>query len=182
MNCASAGNLTRQPGHHTANSRARTSAIRSRSLRAFPCLRLSGMVLWRCRLGAVGVGAVVDFDDGVVGVVDAQQDAVVTAACAVEAFEVVAQWLAEAVRVAGEGPGDELDDSVDDPGWKALQIAACGRCDLDAVLIGRVRGVVAHWGGMPCSARRSSRETVWPAAYSTSAAATASRMPARESQ
>ena len=49
-------------------------------------------VLWRCGLGAVGVGSVVDLDDddGVVGIVDAQQDAVVAAACAVKAFEVVA--------------------------------------------------------------------------------------------
>lgn len=46
----------------------------------------------RYRLGAVGMGAVVDLDDddGVVGVVDAHQDAVVAAPGAVEAFEVVA--------------------------------------------------------------------------------------------
>lgn len=42
-------------------------------------------------LGAVGVGSAVNFDDDdrVVGVVDAQQDAVVAAACAVEAGEYV---------------------------------------------------------------------------------------------
>ena len=81
--------------------------------------------------GAICVGTVVDSDDddGVVGVVDAQQDPVVTAAGAVEASEVVAQRFAEPVRVLGEGSGDELDDGVDDPGWKALKVAASWGCE-----------------------------------------------------
>lgn len=137
--------------------------------------------LRRNRLSAAGVGAVVyaDDDDGVVGFVYAQQDAVVAAACAVKTFEVVAQRFAESVGVAGEGSGDEPDDGADDPRRKSLQVAACGGCDLDSVRVGQVRGFVAHRGGIPCSARRSSRETVWPSA---SATATASRAPTRESQ
>lgn len=35
-----------------------------------------------------------------------------------------------------------------------------GDATFDAVRVGRVRGVVAHLGGMPCLARRSSRETL----------------------
>lgn len=136
------------------------------------------------QLGAVGMGSVVDSDDddGVVGVVDAQQDPVIAAAGAVQADEVVAQWLAEPARVAGEGSGDEFDDGVDDPRWEALEVAAGWGGDFDPVRVGRGRRLVAHFGGMPCSARRSLMDTVSPAAYSASAVATSSRTPARESQ
>ncbi len=74
-----------------------------------------------------------DDDDGVVGVVDAEQDAVVAASGAVEAGEVVAQRFAEPVRVLGEGSGDEFDDGVDDPGWEALEVAAGWGGDFDPV-------------------------------------------------
>ena len=130
------------------------------------------------------MGSVVDSDndDGVVGVVDAEQDAIIAAAGAVKVCEVVAQRLAKPVGVLGERPGDEFDDGVDDPGWESLKVASSWGCDLNPVRGGRVCRSVAHFGGMPCSARRSSMETVWPAAYSVSAVATSSRTPARESQ
>lgn len=130
------------------------------------------------------MGSVVNSDDndGVVGVVDAEQDAVVAASGAVEAGEVVAQRLAEPVRVTSKRSGNEFDDSVDDPGWKTLKVAASWGCHLNQIRGGRVCGSVAHFGGIPCSARRSSMETVWPAAYSASAVAASSRTPARESQ
>jgi len=119
-------------------------------------------VLWRQRLGAVGVGSVVDFhdDDGVVGVVDAQQDAVVATACAVETFEVVAQRFAEPVRIVGEGAGDELDDGVDDSWRESSEVAACRGRDFDVIRTGPGRRIIAHLDGMPCSARSSSREMV----------------------
>lgn len=66
---------------------------------------------------SVDVSTVVDVDneDGAVFVVDAQQDAVVTATGAAQALELVAQRFAQPVRISCQRAGDELDDRVRDP-------------------------------------------------------------------
>jgi hypothetical protein len=93
-----------------------------------------------------------DYEHGVSVLVDADQDPVVTASSAAVAGQLVRQWLAH-------------------PGAAGLT------GDLDPV-----RLTFTHRGGSPNSVRRSSPLIVWPAAYSRSAAATASRVPGLDSQ
>lgn len=67
--------------------------------------------------GSVDVGAVVDVDDedGAVLFVDPEQDAVVAAAGAAEAGEIVAQRFAQPVGILRQWAGDEFDDRMHDP-------------------------------------------------------------------
>jgi hypothetical protein len=67
------------------------------------------------------MGAVVDIDDqdGVVLLIDAKQDAVITAAGAAHTLELIAKRLAQPARVLRQRTADELDDRVHDAARQA---------------------------------------------------------------
>jgi len=129
---------------------------------------------------AVDVGAVVDGDDedGVLVVIDAQQDPIVAATRASIGSQLSAERLAQPVRVVSQGAGDEFDDRRGDLVWETIEVTPRGSVDFNAVW--PVRCV--HRGGSPNSSRSVSPLTVDPSAYSRSAWVTSSRILGRESQ
>lgn len=86
----------------------------------------------------------VDDVDALRFVVDAVQNAVGAAACAVEAGQLSFEWLADSAWFACEVAEDELDDGRNDPGWDIFHRSSRGAGELDVV--GHAGGSVLAWG------------------------------------
>ncbi len=80
-----------------------------------PCVAQPQDPLSGLRVGRCGRGVDADDQEDTVLVVDTEQDAVVAAAGAAQALQLVTQRLAHPVRILCPRAGEELDDHTHDP-------------------------------------------------------------------